>query len=460
MGRTPAGVPTLRRAEPGSSRLASTSRSGINSVRPGIDDGRTSPSASTQTAITRPRTSFRESGSGSSQYRTHSEASAGSSTRSTFSERSTLVSFRGSSSGSVRGDSTTAHEPLPSRKSSSHSHFPYYPTGYFHNYYSGSYYGSHHSGYYGWHYNSYYGSHHYSPGIYFGSFALAVLSGNAWYIQPYYGQHWFLGFRYGGHCDYYAFGRYRDHHTYYYRGRHCRVHRPLWYGYATWYDYNPIGYGYTRYVYTDIYVKDGDYEDGYVEGYEDGAEDLADLIDERRRDRIGPRLPAAPRVEFDRAHASASSEFRRQTTIGETAFLKGDFEAATSAFKEAVILNPTSARAKMNLAVGAMAAGKYTFAAFALKRAAALEPEAVVGVGALDLYVDNLVRDQHLERLEKQLAANPGDSDLLLLAGFMRYHTGMNKGAAEALDEALQLVPEDPAATRLYKAALEALEGE
>jgi hypothetical protein len=282
----------------------------------------------------------------------------------------------------------------------------------------------------------------------------AFLSGNAWYIVPVF--HGWFGFNWGGHCSYWPWHHWRHHHSFHHHGFYFQVCRPYWYGFARWYDYSPYSYSYTSLVYDSLY--DDGYDDGYDRGYEDGGEDASGYKDDRRRDRIGDKAERTP-DELDRAKAGASEEFRHEMNRGTEAFGNGDFKTATKAFKEAAILNPESADARYSLAVSAFAEGKYSFAAFALRRGVALDPAA----GNIDLqaaFKDPVVLKGYADTLGAELAENPDDADLLVLSGYVALRTGNASDAAEKLDRALKAAPQDSSARELHRQAMEALEND
>ncbi len=358
------------------------------------------------------------------------------------------------STGVVRGDSTRPHYPL---KKTTHS------KGYYNHYnWRPSYYPYAHSpnwwsvgvsfsvGFGGWSFHSH---RSWLSNVFFGSHSVAILAGGAWHIQAY-NAGWF-GYRHAGHC--YYFPRWRRHyHTFNYHGWHCRVNRPYWYGYTRWYDWRPYAYGYTSLSYDSIY-NDG-YDDGYNRGYEDGAEDSGAYRDDRRRDRIGSApTPGTPQPEKDRQRTNAAEEYQVEMTRGTEAFARGDFAAATKGFKEAAIIDPRSAEARYSLSVSAFAQGKYAFSAFALRRAVVLDasksnldlPAAFGGPEVLKGYV---------EHLESELKTAPSDPDLLLVHGFVMLRTGDAAAAAESLDKALAILPQDRATKTLHEEALNALD--
>lgn len=392
-------------------------------------------------------------------------------TNSTFSERSTLTSFRGANTGatSFRGSPVRPGEDLGGKTTNTYSpyRFPTYYGGWYSGYSYYSYYPTYSWGVsigfnvgpfwfgfgrYGYSPFGFYSSGH----VHYGSHSIAYLAGNAWHIVPYsYG--WY-GFNFGRHCHFYPWHHYRHRHSFRYRGAYYRVCKPYWYGYARWYDYNPYGYSYTTVVYDNLY--DDGYEDGYRRGYYDGADDASAYRDDRRRDSIGSKpRPRVPDSDIDRARTSAAEEFRHEMTRGTDAFKSGDFKQSTKAFKEAVILSPESADARYSLAVSAFAEGKYAFAAFALRRGVALDPEGS-DIDLQAVFQDPVVFDGFVTNLKDELKQNPEDADLLLLSGYVALRTGDTSNAAELLDRALKADPQDKAGEYLQREAMKALEDE
>ncbi|MBZ0134841.1 MAG: tetratricopeptide repeat protein [Planctomycetes bacterium] len=288
--------------------------------------------------------------------------------------------------------------------------------------------------------------------MYYGSHSIAYLSGHAWHIVPYnYG--WY-GYSFGRRCHFYPWQHFRHRHCYRYGGLYFNVSRPYWYGYSRWYDYNPYGYSYVSLSYDSLY------DDGYTRGYYDGADDASSYRDDRRRDEIGktPR-PRVPDSSIDRARTDAAEEFRHEMSRGTESFQNADFKQSTRAFKEAVILSPESADARYSLAVSAFAEGKYSFAAFALRRGIALEPEAS-NIDLPAVFGDRVVLEGFITELQDELKDNPEDPDLLLLGGYVALHTGDASSAAELLDRAMRADPDDKAGEYLQRQAMKALEDE
>ncbi|MCB9934052.1 MAG: tetratricopeptide repeat protein [Planctomycetes bacterium] len=463
---TSSGVPTISRAAPGTSRVAD-SRAATSAQRTST---RTTRSTSSVPSLTRAADSSSRSTRATDSLTRVNDG--GPSTRSVISERSTLTSFRGTTTDSFRSSPTGPTEPLPTStyRTTSYSGSYYYPSYYYPSYYGTGYYGwpYYYSGfsigfnfgsfYFGWNtgwpYYSYWG---YNP--YSGIFAAAFLVGHAWHIVPYTSLGW-VGYNWGGYCSYWPWGTWRRYHRYHYHGHYFRICRPYWYGYARWYDYHPYGYSYTSLVYDSLYDEgyDDGYGRGYNRGYEDGADDASAYKDDRRRDEIGgkPR-PRVPDSEIDKAKADAAEEYRYEMTRGTEAFGNGDFKTATKAYKEAVILNPDSADARYSLAISAFAEGKFAFSAFALRRGVSLDAEA----GKIDLarvFGDPVRLQGYRDALNAELADNPEDADLLLLSGYVALRTGDAAAAAERLDRALKAAPQDEAAKALQREAMEALE--
>lgn len=291
--------------------------------------------------------------------------------------------------------------------------------------------------------------------MYFGTHSIAYLSGHAWHIAPYH--HGWFGHRRAAYCYYFGWRRAR-YHSFYYRGVYCRVSRPYWYGYTRWYDWRPHRYGYVSLAYDSVY--DEGYGEGYNRGYEDGAEDSSAYRDDRRREKIGtvPR-PRVPDSSADRERGDAGTEYRHQMGRGSEAFEAGDYRGATTAFKEAVILNPRDAEARYGLAMSAFAEGKYAFSAFALRRGVTLDPAGSnIDLAAAFKGPDRLA--VYLRHLDAELERHPSDADLLLLRGFASLRAGEASRAATMLDAVRQQHPHDEAAKILHTQAMEALENE
>ncbi len=445
MRRTNSGVPDLRRADSDSSRLArnsSSTRSNESSTR----------NVSERSTVSRYDFNSSRSNTRSSPTTT---ALAG---PTTVSERSTLTSFRGS---------TTFRTPTGSGYSTRS-----YSGGYSHNWYPSGWYSGwnwngHGGGFSaGWYFPSHYSSNwgcfpgyyshgwNWSFGVHFGSFAAAFLIGNAWHITSYPSYYGYYGH---GCYNYYPWHSYRRHHRYHHHGFYFSVHRPYWYDYSIWWDYTPYGLGYSRRIYENLY--DEGYDDGYDKGYDRGNENGAEegaYSDGRERESL--ERPSREDKERDRERGNAREEFSNEMERGRKAFETGDYEGATRAFKEAVILDPSDATAKLNLALAAFASGKYAFSAFGIRRGLALDESAASTEFDLRaMYRDGEVLTRQLDDLARMIKKSP-DADKLLVQGYMRLFTGDTEGAAQSLEQALGYAPQDEAAMKLYKAALDKLE--
>lgn len=443
--RTGSGVPDLRKAEPDSSRLArntNTSRSNT-------------PERSTRSITERPTTARHD-------FVNVSRAnSRGTTTRvagpSPISERSTLTSFRttGFSSRSHTGSGYATRSHGGGWGGYSHN---WYRPGWFAGWNWGGRWGSFSIGWHfpshyscGWGYWPGYWSGGWSSGVYFGSFAAAFLIGNAWHITAYPSYYGYYGH---GCYNYYSWHSFRRYHRYHHHGFSVCVHRPYWYDYSIWWDYRPYSLGYTRYVYENLY--DDGYDDGYDRGYEDGAEDSSAYRDGRERESL--HRPAREDKERDRKRGNAAEEYSHEMERGYEAFESGDYEAATRAFKEAVILDPANADAKLNLALAAFASGKYSFAAFGIRRG--LSQDEGAASQDIDLrarYRDGEVLLRQLADLDAAIKKEP-DADKLLVQGFVRLFSGDSEGAAQSLERAAAYSPQDETVKALYKATLERLE--
>jgi len=436
--------------------------------RTAITPSRTTSTRTTSTPSLLSRGATSSNSSSSYSTRTVSSRSTG-----TISERSTLSSFRGTSP-SFRGNSTQPNESLPTYTTRS----TYTPTSYYYGTYYPTYYPTYTPYYYGgysigfsfstgsfyfgtgYHYPywGYTGFGWYNPWVHYGTHSVAVLVGTAWHIYAY-NTGW-LGYNFGYRSYYWPWGTWRRCHRYSYHGTYCRVRRPYWYGYSRWYDYSPYGYGYTSLTYDSLYDDgyDDGYDRGYNRGYENGAEDASAYRDDRRRDQIGTKpRPRVPDSSIDRAKTDAAEEYRYEMNRGTESFTNGDFKTATRAYKEALILNPDSADARYSLAISAFAEGKYAFSAFALRRGIALEPKSS-NIDLQKVFGDPVKFQEFNERLDKELTENPEDPDLLLLSGYVALRTGDASAAAQKLDHALEVAPQDNAAKVLHREALDALE--
>jgi hypothetical protein len=382
----------------------------------------------------------------------------------TFTQRSTLGGDYTTRSSHVRAGTTTPHASLPQTREFRRSTYVTQR--------HGGYYGGYRGHWAGWHSPWYYSGVSFGFGIGFraGFFGFGFVHHPHWYVwhSPFVSytrwgiaritvRGWY-GYHFGHRCYYWSHRGWRYPRWHRYRGYYCRVTVPYWYGYSRWYDWRPHRYGYTALSYERIY--DRGYGDGYQRGYVDGAEDVSAYRDDRRRDSIAERpRPRTPDPSQDRHRADAATEYRVQMNRGDDAFSKGDFRAATRAFREAVVLSPNSSDARYSLAVSAFAEGKYAFSAFALRRGITLTPDD----SNIDITValggpSNL--ESHIGMLERELNQHPEDPDLLLLRGFVALNSGDARTAAEMLDRALAALPSDQATKHLHQQAMTALENQ
>lgn len=459
MRRTSSGVPDLRRADANGSRLArdtSTARTDSNNVSRNTRTDSNTTTRSTRGISERSTTNRYDfsSGRSTSSRSTTSTVLAG---PTTISERSTLTSFRGTTS-----FRTPTGSGYASRSYGGGGYgYNWYPTGWYSGWHSSGGWGSLSIG---WYFPSYYSSHWgcfpgyysygwgWSFGVHWGSFAAAFLIGNAWHITAYPGYYGYYGH---GCYNYYPWHSFRRYHRYYHSGFSFCVHRPYWYDYSIWWDYTPYGLGYSRNVYENLYDEgyDDGYDRGYDRGYENGAEAYGD-----NRERESLERPSREEKERDRERGNAREEFSNEMEGGRKAFEAGDYEGATRSFKEAVILDPSNATAKLNLAIAAFASGKYAFSAFGIRRGFALDENAAGREFDLRaMYRDSEVLSRQMDDLTKAIKKSP-DADKLLVQGYVRLFTGDSEGAAQSLEQALGYAPQEEAAMKLYKAALDKLE--
>ncbi|MFO7956788.1 MAG: tetratricopeptide repeat protein [Candidatus Brocadiia bacterium] len=145
----------------------------------------------------------------------------------------------------------------------------------------------------------------------------------------------------------------------------------------------------------------------------------------------------APAETYDSelsAGLGGSAEAGFAFAVGELRLFRGDYRSAAESFREAVAAAPDEPAAKFALALALAGDGDYAPAAQLLRRALRatpdwsalyIDPETVFGTPDRFAAV--------LERLDEQLAIEPGNGDVRLPAGFLRFAAGRSEEALEVL---------------------------
>jgi Tetratricopeptide repeat len=149
---------------------------------------------------------------------------------------------------------------------------------------------------------------------------------------------------------------------------------------------------------------------------------------------------------------NASDDPTQFAQQGEAAFKARDYEAATRAWRHALIDDPDNGELMLQLAQALFATGHYTEAAGAMQQALALlAPEKWVAAANsnLNLYTDSQDYKDQLSALEDAERKNPNDPALRLLLGFLYGYSSRPGDASRELDKLLGLAPRDQIGRRL-----------
>ncbi|MCO6436463.1 MAG: hypothetical protein J5J06_05195 [Phycisphaerae bacterium] len=228
-------------------------------------------------------------------------------------------------------------------------------------------------------------------------------------------------------------GRADDGRGYY--GRY--PHRPYRYGgYHYLYDYSYEGDPYGRYSYRR-------WDESGQGNYELPLDRAVDLG-------VGPR-----EIERNvrRQAMFALNNYRDAMNAGHDSMARGDFVSAARAFMLAAELNQGDPSSRLCAAHAQVGLGRFSEAASMVHRAFELQPKlAFITVDIPSAFPDPATFSRSLNRLEA--AARRQDVSALWFAvGYFRYNSGNAVGAAEALDRAAQLDPQDLVAKRFAEAA-------
>ncbi len=228
-------------------------------------------------------------------------------------------------------------------------------------------------------------------------------------------------------------------------------YRPYYYDAPCWYGWRYSAcHGYYRDVVVLHSTADA-YDAGYEDGYYDGA------VNSYRRQLSRPVFTTNDATPSTRPF---KSEYEEMLDDGAKQFRDGDYDRAVETFKDAVVARPLDAIAKLNLGHAAFAAGRYDLSAFSLRRALILDESLIERAAELNprgRYADASTYEHQLLRLEEKAKDATGEADLAFLRGYHYFFEGRIKDAITALEETLQLDPNDKAANKLHAAALNKL---
>jgi tetratricopeptide (TPR) repeat protein len=279
--------------------------------------------------------------------------------------------------------------------------------------------------------------HHFHDGSFvhrhsnFGSFGLGFLLGRSlgfpfWYG---FGYPWFgygLGYGYPWYGDY-GYGGYG--------------YSPYYTSYNYYYGYPDDYYVYGGYPYYDSYSSSL-YDYGYPYGY--GASSPYDSSAAGYSpDNYGGYTTAyTPATAPDATQLAAADPALR----AELDFRSGNYQSAVTDLQQALQRYPNNGVVMMMLAQAQFATGQYQEAARMTEQAMQLLPPEQWGVvvsNFRELYTNVQDYTRQLRALEQQAKNAPSDPTLRFLLGFQYYFLGYPREAAQQLDEAAKLAPDD-----------------
>ncbi len=126
------------------------------------------------------------------------------------------------------------------------------------------------------------------------------------------------------------------------------------------------------------------------------------------------------------------------------AFRSGRYVEARDLFAQAVLNDPYYGFAQLAYGLGHFASGEYEAAAGAIRRGLAMVPDVIdrpVDITRQYGQVDDF--KQHVQNLRSHVAANPGDGDAWFVLGYVLFSSGQPQEAAEALQKASAIYPDD-----------------
>jgi len=233
-------------------------------------------------------------------------------------------------------------------------------------------------------------------------------------------------------------------HRFYYRrypyyryprfGYSYRRYRPYYYRY---YGYHPLytGYGHLyvpRYYFYPKYNRDSGYyyPDYYSALSRDGYFPQVTYIIGNRAKPETPSEGDAQYVVRIVSRLEPGGEIEKRLDLGREMLAAGRNEAAAGQFLDAMALSENSAEARLLYARACAAAGRYSAAAFALRRAVARNAEITDDEKFLCAAAPEM--EGTLNALRRHVRANPGDTSAMFVFGFFCAKSGRH-GEAKAV---------------------------
>jgi Tetratricopeptide repeat len=152
-----------------------------------------------------------------------------------------------------------------------------------------------------------------------------------------------------------------------------------------------------------------------------------------------PERPSAPKPKT--SHAQQKARAGRFIGFGDANFAKQNYNSAVERYKTAMEIAPDVAESYFRQAFAQVAMGQYDKAAAAFRRGLRIRSDWTGSPFRLDQIYDGaaLAKTSHIERLAKEVEANPFDAELLLVLGMQLFFDGKQDRADVFFARAAQL---------------------
>lgn len=144
---------------------------------------------------------------------------------------------------------------------------------------------------------------------------------------------------------------------------------------------------------------------------------------------------------------------------GRSLFKRGQYEAATKEFSQAMVLDRYSYAASWGHGMSLFALGKYASASFSLRKGLENVVNPLAVHENLRRYYDDLSRfDEQLDHLDNYLQTYPFDMNAHFVLAFTQFYTQNYVGAQPILEYILKITPQDASSKKLLQALHQELE--
>ncbi|MFH1549150.1 MAG: hypothetical protein ABIH04_01190 [Planctomycetota bacterium] len=238
--------------------------------------------------------------------------------------------------------------------------------------------------------------------------------------------------------------RYPYYHYYHYSrfGYPYRHYRP----YYRYFGYHPFYQGYwhlyvPRYYFYPKYNRDSGYyyPDYYSALSRDGYFPQVTYIIGNRAEPDAPSEGDAQYVVRIVSRLEPGEEIEKRLDLGRTMLAAGRNEAAAGQFLDAMALSENSAEARLLYARACAAAGRYSAAAFALRRAVARNAEITDDEKFLCAAAPEM--EETLDAMRRHVSANPGDTSAMFVFGFFCAKSGRHGEARAVFARLISIEP-------------------